>query len=173
MTTMIERPETVALDQRLETLDRRNRNLGVTVVILGILVLALGAWIAYDYSQESVVAASSEMTQLLDDYTAAWNDYDGAAFLALTTEGYRFTSAGGMEFFRADQATEIESTLPSFAWQVEKLGDPVVTGDGPWYVAVPNETTTNIRDAQGVSIITVVDIDGTLKVASHRVIGDF
>ncbi len=172
MTTMIDSEETGAVP-RLETMERRTRGLGIAVVILAGLVLALGAWIIYDISQGASTAPSAEMTQLLDDYDSAWNNYDAEAFLALTTAGYRFTSAGGSEFRRVDQASEIETRLPMFTRQFENLGEPIVTGHGPWYVSTPVHTTTNIREAEGISILTVVDIDGVLQVSDHRIIGDF
>ncbi|MEE9177250.1 MAG: hypothetical protein V3U46_02355 [Acidimicrobiia bacterium] len=172
MTTMIESEETVAVP-RLETMERRNRGLGLAVVILAILVLALGAWTIYDFSQGAATAPSAEMTQFLDDYDTAWNNYDGEAFLALTTAGYKFTTAGGREFRELDQAFTIGTTLPMFAWQFENLGEPIVTGHGPWYVSTAIQTTTNIREADGHSILTVVDIEGVLQVSDHRIIGDF
>ncbi len=172
MTTMIESEETVAVP-RLETMERRNRGLGIAIVVLAILVLALGAWTIYDFSQGAATAPSSEMTQLLDDYDTAWNNYDGEAFLALTTAGYKFTTAGGREFRELDQAFAIGNTLPMFAWRFENQGEPIVTGHGPWYVSTPIQTTTNIREADGHSILTVVDIDGVLQVSDHRIIGDF
>lgn len=172
MTTMIDSKETVTAP-RLETVERRTRRLGLTVVILTILVVALGAWIIYDFTQGAATAPTAEMTQLVDDYTTAWNDYDGEAFLALTTPGYRFNGAGGQEFNQTDQAIELESTYPQFAWQVENTGDSIVVGVGPWYVSTPIHTTNNVREADGVSIMTVVDIDGVLLVRDHIVIGDF
>lgn len=172
MTTMIDRPES-AVDPRLETLERRSRGLVITVAILAIVVLALAGWFLYEQSQSAATAASSEMAQLVDDYTAAMNEYDGEAFLELTTPGYVFTSAGGMEFRQREQADRIEEALPSYLWQVERPGKPMVMGDGPWYVAIPIHTTTNIREADGVSILTIIDDGGVLRVASHVVIGDF
>ncbi|MFV1960413.1 MAG: hypothetical protein ACC658_01140, partial [Acidimicrobiia bacterium] len=139
MTTMIEK-ETGAV-ARLETMERRTRGLGIAIVILAGLVLPLGAWIIYDFSQGATTAPSAEMRQLLDDYDSAWNNYDAEAFLALTTAGYRFTSAGGTEFRRVDQASEFETTLPMFTRQFENLGEPIVTGHGPWYVSTPVHTT--------------------------------
>lgn len=172
MTTAIDRPEAVA-DPRLETTEERRGGLGVAVVILTVIVVILGAWILYDYSQRSATAASPEMVQLLDDYTTAWNDHDAEAFLALTTEGYVFTAPGGMEFNRADQGSQLETTLPAFTWQVEELGDPIMVGSNPYYVAKGIHTVTNIREADGISILTVEDIDGTLKVARHIIVGDY
>ncbi len=172
MTTMIDSKETVSAP-RFETVERRTRGLGLAVVILTILVVALGAWIIYDFSQGAATAPSAEMSQLVDDYTTVWNDYDGEAFLALTTAGYTFTRAGGQEFNRADQALQLESTYPQFEWQVENMGESIVVGDGPWYVSTPVHTTTNIREADGISILTLVDVDGVLLVTSHKVIGDF
>ena len=172
MTTMIDRPETVA-ESRLEQMQAHNANLRTTVAVLVIIAVALGGWILFDYLGEAEVAPSSAVSQLVDDYTQAWNEYDEAAFLELTTAGYRFEAAGGMDYRQADQANQIGSVLPRFAWNVERLAAPMVTGDDPYYVSWPIRVTTNIREAEGIAILTVVsDGDGYL-VSRHVVIGDF
>jgi len=171
MTTMIDRPDT-GVDSGHETLERRIRRLWLTVVILGVFLLGFGAWIIYDYTQDSALAPSAEIAQLVDDYTNAWNDYDGEAFLATTQAGYRFTSNAGT-FDRTEQLFVIENTLPEVEWRVEALADPMAVGDGPtWFITIPNETTDNIRDfIEGVSVLTVVDRDGTYLVTGHIFIG--
>jgi hypothetical protein len=172
MTTSIDRSKTVA-DSGQETLERRNRGLEIAVVILTILVLGLGAWIIYDYTQGSAFAPSAEIEQLVDDYHDAWNNYDGEAFLATTREGYTFTSSAAGTFDRAEQLDVIEKTLPSYDWEVERLDDPMVIGDGPWwYVSFPVQTSDNLRDSiNGMTVLTVVDFDGTYLVAGHVFIG--
>lgn len=144
MTTMIDSKETVVAPGP-ETVERRTRGLGLGVVILTNLVLAMGAWIIYDFNQGAATAPTSEMSQLVDDYTTAWNDYDGEAFLALTTPGHRFERAGGCVFNQTEQAVQLESTYPQFAWQVENMGPSIAVGEGPWYVSTPIQATTNVR----------------------------
>jgi len=172
MTTMIERPETVT-EPRLETLESRNRGLRTTIAVLGIIVAAMGGWILFDYLGEADTAASADIAQLVDDYSTAWNAYDADAFLGLTTLGYRFESAGGMELNQADQAAQIESYLPRFSWSVEKLGEPIMTGSDPYYVSWPILVTNNIREFEGISVLTIVSEGDEFLVTRHKVIGDF
>ena len=172
MTTMVDRPET-ATEPRLESLERHNRSLRTTVAILAILAVAMGGWILFDFLGEAEVAATPEVAQLVDDYIQSWNDYDGDAFLALTSAGYRFESPGGMSFNQAEQAEEIVTTLPRFAWSVERLAEPVMTGDDPYYVTWPIKVTNNMREADGMSILTVVSDGDNFLVRRHVVIGDF
>lgn len=171
MTTMTDRSDTVA-DSGQETLERRIRSLWIAVMILGALVLGLGAWLIYDYTQDSALAPSAEIAQLVEDYTNAWNDYDGEAFLATTREGYTFTSNAGT-FDRTEQLYAIENTLPKYEWRVEPLLDPIAVGDGPtWFISLPNETSDNIRDlVEGVTVLTVVDRDGDYLVTRHIFVG--
>ena len=173
MTTMIDRSETVA-DPGHEKLERRSRSLGVTVVILTILVVGMGAWIIYDYTQDTALAPNAEISQLIEDYQTAWNDYDGEAFLATTREGYTFTSSAAGMFDRTEQLDIIENTLPSYDWNVEFLSDPVAVGDGPWwYVTIPSRTSDNLRDSiDGIAVLTVVEQDGTYLVIRHIFEGD-
>jgi hypothetical protein len=140
------------------------------VVILTILVLGLGAWVIYDFAQESALAPTSEIRELVDDYTAAWNEYDGEAFLATTRADYTFTSNITGTFDRDEQLQVIENTLPAAAWQVEMLEEPVVVGDTPWYYAsFPVEIEATLRGSrQGVSVLAIYETgDGELLVTNH------
>ena len=156
------------------TPERPRRTLGPAVVILSILLLGLGAWIIYDFVQESALAPTAEISELVDDYTAAWNDYDGEAFLATTREGYTFTSNISGAFDRDEQHQIIETTLGAAGWQVEILEDPIVVGDGPWYyVSFPVEIEATLRGSrQGMSVLTVYEtFDGDLTVMDHYYMG--
>ena len=153
-----------------ETVERQGRALRLAVVILSILVFALGAWVIYDFVQESAMAPTSEIRELVDDYTAAWNEYDGEAFLATTRSGYTFTSNITGTFDRDEQLEVIENTLPESAWQVEMLDEPVVVGDGPWYyVSFPVEIEATLRGTrQGVSLLAIYEsLDGEFLVMDH------
>lgn len=146
------------------------RGLGPAVGILAIVVIALGAWIIYDFLQGPTLAPAAEVGQLVDDYTAAWNEYDSEAFLETTRQGYTFTSSAAGTFDRDEQALIIETTLSANAWQVRMLEDPIVVGDGPWYhVSFPVEIESLLRGTrQGLSVLTVYEtLDGDLLVTDH------
>ena len=162
-------------DSSFEKLERRVTTLRWVVIVLAVVAVALGAWIIYDLSQERALAPTAEISELVDTYTAAWNDYDGDAFLATTREGYLFTSTESSQVTdREEQYAVIEDVLPAWAWEVEMLDEPVVVGDGPWYYAsFPVEIDTNLfGTARGMSVLTIFqDGDGSFLVTDHAYVG--
>lgn len=116
---------------------------------------------------EPANAVPDDVWTLIEDYTAAWNDYDDGAFLDHVTEDYVFVTDTS-ESDREAQAEVIGAgTLSGMSWSAEVIGDPIVAGDGPYDVAVTNRITMNGIETDGLSMVTVVDDDGELKVAEH------
>lgn len=116
---------------------------------------------------EPANAVPDDVWTLIEDYSAAWNDYDGVAFLETVTEDYVFV-AGNTEVDSETQAGYIgEGSLANSGWSAEVIGDPIVAGDGPYDVAMTNLVTMNGTPTEGLSLVTVVDDDGELKVAEH------
>ncbi len=172
MTTTLSRPETVT-DDRLAFVSKRNRDLRIAVAILAIAVIGLGTWFVYDMFRSSAVTPTGEIAVLLDDYSAAWNDYNGEAVLELTAPGFTYVSAGGTEMDRPDTSALVTNELPTHRFAMERPGFPVMMGDGPWYVAMPVHTSTNIREADGIAMLTIIDQGDTFLVVRHTVTGDF
>lgn len=160
MTTLTERPVTRP-DARFPS--RRARRLTITVVVLVVALLGLGTWAVYDYVGERDTAVTGDVQALLDDYTATWNDHDGDAFLELVTSDYTFDN--GVQVFPAENQARIIDAATDFT--VEALGEPMMVGDGPWLVAQANHTTFGSTDQYGMSLLTVVEEGGMLKIASH------
>lgn len=158
--TITDRPVT-RRDERLP--GRRARGLTITVVVLVVALLGLGAWAVYDYVGERDTAVTGEIQVLLEDYTASWNDHDGDAFLALVTSDYTFDN-GVMVIPVETQARAIE-TASDFT--VENIGEGIMVGDGPWLVAQADHTTFGSTDQYGMSLLMVVEEGGILKIASH------
>ena len=161
-------PETAEV--RRVTPERHVRSLRIPLFILATLVLAMGAWIIYDFVQESALAPTPEISELVDDYMAAWNEYDGEAFLATTREGYTFRSNISGTFDRDEQLHAIDYTLASLGWQAEILDDPIVVGSGPWYyVSVPVQRESILGGVnEGMYALEVYQTDGgELLVTKH------
>lgn len=170
MTSITEQPAQVEPDS-----DRYERRSGLvfTVWILAVAVIGLATWLIYDQVAEAGTATSSEIQALLDDYSEAWNDYDGTRFLELVTGDFEFQQAGRAVSNAEQQAVLLEggSTLD---WAVEEVGEPIMHGDGPWYVAQANLITTRIAPVdgyEGLSIFTIVEEDGVLLVRRHTYLG--
>lgn len=147
----------------------RIRGLTITVVVLAVALLGLGAWMIYDYAAGSDTSVTGDIETLLDDYSAAWNDYDSQAFLALVTDDYTFEGAG--EVNTAEEEALGIAQLGAYDWVVTVTGDRVVAGNGATYVVLqPNEVTSTIGDMEGISVFTIVETDGTYLISGHRFI---
>lgn len=169
MTTLSDKSAPTA-GREAQRLHDRLRAMTITVVVLAVALVGLGAWVICDQASRSDTAATSDIQKLLDSYTTAWNDDDSDAFVALVTDDYRF-SDGGAGAAVEQQAATI-SRLGGLDWNVEAIGDPVVSGDGPYYcVAQSNHTTSLMGDADGISVFTIVERDGVYLIDSHVHIG--
>lgn len=161
MTALTERPD-VAESSELQRAHGRIRALTITVVVLAVALVGLGAWVIYDQVADTDTSVTGEIQSLLDDYTAAWNDYDSEAFLALVSDDYTFDGTG------VDAMASRISQLGGLDWNVEVIGDPIMAGDGPFYfVAQVNHVTNVIGDEDGVSLFTIVESDGSYLISEH------
>ena len=130
-------------------------------------VLAFGLVSCSDDDTDTGI--SDEVQELMYEYTQAWNDNDGDAFLSLVTDDFRMVTSAA-ETNAAQQASIIEQR---WSWTVEEVGEGVMTGDGPYYVAVVDRLESETAETlTGVSTVTVVDDGGTLKVSEHVYTGD-
>ena len=153
---------------------RGNRFLIALVVVLVVAVAVLGGLVISDRTSTSDTAVTDEIGQLLDDYHDAWNNWDGDAYLELVTDNAVHQTSGG-ETTAARQAAMI-TNLADFDWHVDTIGDPIMTGTGPWYVAQANVLTDNTAPAEGhsgMSLLTIVDDDGTLRISRHLYVGPY
>ena len=151
----------------------RTKALTTWVVVLGIVAVGLAGWVVYDLFFGPTTAPNTEMSQLLDDYTAAWNDHDGEAFMALVTEDFVFESDGGIST-RTYQAQSITASS-EYGWEVDQVGEPMWAGDGPWYVTTVDEVSWEDAPApiEGISTFEVVEMeDGSYLIAQHVFFGD-
>ncbi|MBT8193347.1 MAG: hypothetical protein KJP22_08100 [Acidimicrobiia bacterium] len=168
----IERPETLqAPSGELTKLRKRNRLLAWALVILAMAVMGLGAWLISDVvASDDLTTVPAEVDAALETYNAAWLETNRAAFLDATTEEYTFASDQGT-YGQASQASQV-GVLAYFEFE---LFERVIMGDGnPYYVA--SEQRVRFASAgtwyDGVSIVTLVETDGTWKVAQHTWVGE-
>lgn len=148
-----------------------NRTLKAIVIFLAVALVGLGAWVIIDRSSTPATAPSDDIAQLWDDYIDAWSNYDGDAFLELTTDDYTFVSEMGTAG-AASQAAFINGS-GRYDWQVTPVGDPAMAGDGPWFVSQVHLIEDNRSGpVEGISVLTIVDDGGVLRVANHTFYGD-
>jgi hypothetical protein len=154
--------------------------IGGVVVLL--LLASLGACVSSDSKKASETAVSVEIDQIFDDYIAAFNDYDMDAVRAILTDGYMSYGTAWDPHFAVSTPTDryrnlrieleaVELDYPPIEVQWERLGDPIMTGDGPWLVSQVIRRMSNESQypngIEGISTLTIVDEAGTLKVARN------
>jgi hypothetical protein len=155
--------------KQLETAKRNNRWLIVTVVILAVALVALSAWVIYDVASEPETVATADINALYDDYIGARMDADTEAFFDVTTEDYALNSFG-VRIPRVEQANAI---AVGGDFQLERVGDLVVMGEGPeYFVAAAEQMTLRGADYVGVSAYRVIETEEGLKIAEHSWVGN-
>jgi hypothetical protein len=169
----VETVETVEapIDKQILTLKKRDRRLAWLAGILAVAVVGLGIWLTMELtSGSSETAATAEIEQLLDDYNAAWNDADPDAYLALLTDDYTNETAQYGVFTGPELAADFDPVLN----RLEQISEYTMIGTGPWFVTVASHhdsTPPRFEGADSVSVIKIVEENGTLKIAYHKAFG--
>jgi hypothetical protein len=168
MATITRSPE--LLEERTDLVQDRVRPWQIATLILAMALAGIGGWAIFGDSEPaaaSATAASAQVEQLLDAYSAAWADADAESFLALISDDYVIETDLYGSFTGPDQARNL-GTVPG--WHSERLGDPLMVGNGPWYVSVGTSITAEAYPPEGVqsvSVFKVVENNGALEIAAH------
>ena len=186
MTTLLNRTEQLDTAQ-IDKIKRRNRVLTISVGVLTAALIALGAWIIFDDGSADQPDVAAELDQLFEDYVEAFNAYDADALQALITDDYVLykppgwdpqhnTSSPFTQEVDADVMLSyyMASRYPNMEIQWERIGEPITTGEGPWLISqvlradAPKDPYP--RGVEGITTLTVVDEDGTLKVSRENML---
>lgn len=162
----------------------RNRGLLIAVVVVAVIVVGLGIALFVQLSENDTDAVVPDDVQaVLDEFVTASANYDYEAMQSVVTDSFRrpfyegdptgigAMNSGGVllpeqevwtiedfeaEFFESDTAL----------YDVEQIGDPIVQGDGPWYVSVAQhwESASFGHQFDAIYTFAIVDDDGTLKI---------
>jgi hypothetical protein len=165
--------------------ENAHRYLVMLVMVLSVALAGLGACSPADSTAVPETAVTAEIDQFLDDYIGAWNAYDADALRPLLTDGFmwywtkvdqKHGISTGLSHSRdvALTLSYIEEIGPLSKLHLEWVGEPIMTGDGPWVVSRAWRVTAENYDhqeTQGISIYTIVDEDGTLKLAREIEVG--
>ncbi len=108
----------------------------VTTVVLVVVLCA---------ACSSQPAAETEVTEeiqvLIDDYLAAFNGYDGEAFLDLITDSYTLDMVGSdAELAQdAEETAQMIESNEQYEWNVAVVGERMMSGNDSWprYVSFP------------------------------------
>lgn len=151
--------------------DRGNRRALVGAIVgLAVLCLALGALLIAERRDDDREAASmpDDVLTVLDDFEIAVETHDYDLMQRIVTDSFRRPMYEGDPFggpaYRAVQDLQyfdfFEDEAPLF--EVERLGEPIVQGDGPWYVSYAETWPYPSQGVEYESIYTyvVIDVDG-------------
>ena len=158
------------MDSRSESRTREPVGFHRAVVAVVALVCALGVIGCGDDGGSSTAGTDvpSGVIAALDGFAEAINTYDTDALLANTTEDFTWQSTGDVNT-REEYVTYVETYYERANFHNEPIGDRVVERDGDAYVATqPDHTTATALDVVGVSVVRVVEVDGTWLVQEFR-----
>jgi hypothetical protein len=156
----------------------------VAVLAVGVVLLA-GALTYVLVADDQDSGVPVEVQQVVDEFRAAIERNDVAAMQALVTDEFRRPDYLGDPWRNtpARGVRTIEYFGSSRGFEIDPVGDPIVTGNGPWYVAqveawtvvVPNDHGDDIVVAyDAISTFAVVDTDDGMRIddgywAGHEV----
>lgn len=163
MAAVIDRSDE-ATTERAEPYRQRNWAIASVFVLLAALVGFGAGWLVF---RDAGTDVPSEVQELLDDYTAAWNEADGsAAAEMLAVGGAVFGPSIPDEGLSGEAFAAFVDGLPGGADFISNLEYLGVFGDAP-YVVVASATVRGSVDADIHEVFHVIDELGTLKIANH------
>jgi hypothetical protein len=162
MATIQERAsESYAPDQKVTGHAVSGHNIAYRVMAL-VLAALVGFGIGWLVFNDSGVDVPSEVSDVLDGYTSAWNNGDGAAAAGyMTMDGVHSSSFVPDGLAPEDLAIAIDNLAPGVF--VEDVKYVSVSGDTE-YVVVQSGTTPN---GDGYSVFRLVHVGDELKIAVH------
>lgn len=192
MTSTIEQPPT-APSENDEQLRHHRRTPRFTLLVVVVIAVALGGILIYYTATDdgTATAVPDEVLQVVDDFVAAAETADYEAFRAVTTDDFTrpeysllddnqgrpetLRYASTHEYFERRMAagTPRSTGHAPDRYVITRVGDPLIYGDGPWFVSTAEEWETRTLDDdvvggigfKAVATYAVVDDDGTFKVA--------
>jgi hypothetical protein len=177
---MISQEPTITRQQIPAHPPTRRRGLVAGAVIVAMALGGLGGWFLKDRMQGSEIP--SDVETVIADYLDAWEAKDEAAVRAATTEDFIIAEriynptaerqgAIGLEERIDDDIDGVVLRGFLFDWNNEYRGEPLVVGDGPWFVSYDEswflDRSIDIVHYDGVATYVVVEEDGVMKIASH------
>lgn len=176
MTALTDRPEVA---EEMKRVEGRNRFLTITTVVLATLVVVLGVLFWNDNRGGSTLPA--EVQHVVDDYIDAIVSQDPDGWGETITDDwfyYRhhfgpngFDDVISLEPSASEYAGWIEFKPPN-GFEYEQLGDPLVTGNGPWFITIRQRWTElpapgwNPKTSHGTTTYVVIEQDEAMKVAA-------
>lgn len=138
------------------------------IVALSAAVIGLALWlIVTPAGQETQLPEAAQET--LDGYRNAWAAFDGEGAMGFVTEGYAFVTSGN-ELDATAMAERVHYTAMEQRLATETVAE-VISGDGSRYHVAQSERIGSDSEATALSVITLVERDGTWLVSRHEWLG--
>jgi hypothetical protein len=174
MTMSMNRAESdeLALDGQVAD-QPRNRTLKASVVVLALLALVLAAALVVNATSDDDSAAPTEVTDLLDDFALAYENRDVELFETIVIDDYSFvedfyaSTEGSQDFTAAGPLHAALDNVRTSSYRVERFGDTIVAGNGPWIAAVGESWIDPFNQYDGAGLYTIVEENGTLEIAKY------
>jgi hypothetical protein len=149
-----------------DTRDRRGL-LTILLVLLAAVVAVVAGWVLSERASSPDTAIPVDIERLLDDYVTAWNGWDRDAYLSLVTDDAIHQTPTGSR--TANVHAGVIEDFRVIDLHVTPVGEPILFGDGPWYIAqvVRVTATTYTEDRGGIMTLTIVDDNGVPKISRH------
>ncbi len=116
------------------------------------------------------VVLPERAAEALANYTDAVLAADGDAMLDYVTDDFAFLSYGTDVQEREFRAGYVTRNYGTF--ELEVIGDQTVVGGGDTYIVSTPERATTPAVAEGISVVRLVESDGTWLVDVHRFVGE-
>lgn len=155
--------------------DSQIRLLRVIAAVLAILTLALGVALVIVVVGDDDVdgTAPDGVTQVLEDFATAFEEQDVELMETIITEDF----FGTVDFFNPDTAEPAFTVGVSHdlllrevrdsTFGVERSGDLLVAGDGPWTISARETWSDPSNLEEGTRIYVIIDDNGTPKLAGY------
>ena len=161
---------------------RHSTALWVAVGVLVVAVIALAAWVIVERGSDADSAMPEDIEALIDDYLEAWEQRDEEAMRNIVTldfvvNEYYYEGSIDRVFMTEVISDDLEGVLnvgfsPRREWTTEQVGDPIIVGEGPWFVAIGENWILETWRADGMAHYVIVEENGKLKIANHYWAGE-
>ena len=160
-------PDQIPVSEQGDRDSSQVRRLRIVAAVLAVLALTLGIAVVATGDQDSgATNAPDDVIQLVEDFERAFEEQDVELIQSIITEDFSATA----QLYNPDTAKPsfavglVSSTLTSEisaqAWNVDRSGDRLVAGDGPWVVAARETWSDRFNRDEGTPLYIIVDEDG-------------
>jgi membrane protein implicated in regulation of membrane protease activity len=162
-------------DERADAAQHRSRWPVILSVVLAVALVATLLWMALAMRPNSPNAASPEIVDLMDEYTAAWNAHDVEALAPLVTIDYRIHSrVPGFDYGLDELEGSLMPQLADWSWHTTspEAYYAVETAAGRWAVSSEGSVISRAGDEYSTNGLWLLfkSEDG-FKVAEHYFFG--